>query len=60
MRIFRHAYKSTRIGTNFFEASGAFIVSVQESEQDPCPVLHVECEFEAHLRRSRTYIESVC
>jgi preprotein translocase subunit SecB len=48
MRIFRHSYKSTQVGTNFFEASGAFVVSVQESEVSR-PVLHVECEFEAHL-----------
>ena len=48
MRIFRHAYKSTQIGLDFFDASGAFIVSIQESEQTR-PVLHVECEFEAHL-----------
>jgi hypothetical protein len=59
-RIFRHAYKTTQIGTNFFEAAGAFIVNVQESEPDR-PALHVECEFEAHLHGpepiSKAYVE---
>jgi hypothetical protein len=48
VRIFRHSYKSTQVGTNFFEACGAFTVNVQESEVSN-PVLRVECEFEAHL-----------
>lgn len=47
-RIFRHSFKSTQLGSNFFEASGAFVVKLQESD-DSDPVLHVECEFEAHL-----------
>jgi hypothetical protein len=48
MRVFKDTYKTTRVGSNFFEASGAFIVTVQESQTSQ-PVLSVECEFEAHL-----------
>ncbi len=48
MRIFRDSYKTTHLGTNFFEASGAFVVRVQESPESR-PAVLVECEFEAHL-----------
>ncbi len=48
MRIFRDSYKTTLVGTNFFEASGAFMVRVQESPESK-PAVLVECEFEAHL-----------
>lgn len=48
IRIFRHSYGITQLGSDFFEASGAFVVKVRESEQSD-PVLNVECEFVAHL-----------
>lgn len=48
MRIFRDSYKVMHVGRNFFEASGTFMVRVQESPESR-PVVLVECEFEAHL-----------
>jgi preprotein translocase subunit SecB len=48
LRVFRHTYKVTDIGKNYFEASGSFFVSVKESQESE-PKLSVECEFEAHL-----------
>lgn len=51
-RVFRDKYKITQIGLDFFEASGAFTVRVQESENSK-PVVLVECEFEAHLHGTK-------
>jgi hypothetical protein len=48
IRSFRHSYKSTDIGKNFFEAAGLFVVSLQKVDES-IPVLQVQCEFEAHL-----------
>lgn len=47
-RTFRDSYKVTLMGEGFFEASGTFMVKVQELTEVK-PVLLVECEFEAHL-----------
>lgn len=48
LRTFDDSYKATKIGSSFFEGSGAFTVHVKESANSK-PVVVVECEFEAHL-----------
>ena len=59
-RIFRDSYKTTDIGKKYFEASGSFTVTVQESD-DSKPVLTVQCEFEAHFHGpepiSQTFVD---
>jgi hypothetical protein len=47
-RVFKDSYKVTEIGIGYFEASGSFLVRVQESQSASLALL-VECEFEAHL-----------
>jgi hypothetical protein len=48
VRRFADTYKVLGGGSNFFEASGSFVVTVQESDEAK-PALVVECEFDAHL-----------
>jgi hypothetical protein len=48
VRRFSDTYAVRGLGPNFFEASGSFIVTIQESPEAK-PVLTVECEFDAHL-----------
>jgi Preprotein translocase subunit SecB len=47
-RAFKDTYKITKLGNNFFEAVGHFVVTVTE-ELNGKPTLSVECEFEAHI-----------
>ncbi|HTB10192.1 MAG TPA: hypothetical protein VK752_01405 [Bryobacteraceae bacterium] len=47
-RAFKDTYKIAKLGQNFFEAVGHFVVTVTE-ELNGKPTLSVECEFEAHI-----------
>jgi preprotein translocase subunit SecB len=47
-RTISDTYKVTKLGKNFFEASGRVVVTVTGS-RDAKPVISVECEFEAHI-----------
>src|SRR5665213_2767141 len=58
LRDFKDSYKITQIGSNFFEASGTFIVTVRESRTSD-PVVTVECEFEAHLHAAEPIQRSI-
>src|SRR5258708_39030137 len=51
-RTFTDTYKVTEVGEGYFEAAGAFGVTIQSRTAAP-PPLSVNCEFEAHLHATK-------
>ena len=45
---FSHEYELTKLGADFFDATGRFSVEVSQSK-DSIPALTVQCSFQAHI-----------